>query len=173
MNINEYGRKPKAGVQVNYAKEIAQKTGARESAVKQWLDTNEVDPLTILQGIGSGRIKRNDFIDALMSDNGTLEFLNKYNSDGKWSSVWKGTPKNESNIQKVKKMIREIVLKEGVSDPELDRLDNDIFVAFRSFNEYIKRKYPVAYPDYSKLYKDFENQVNKINQKHDMFEPAN
>jgi len=117
MNINEYGRKSKTGVQNNYPKEIAQKTGTRESAVKQWLDMNEVDPLTILQGIGSGRIKRNDFTDALMSDNGTLEFLNKYNSDGKWSSVWKATPKTEgklpmTNIQKVKRMIREAVLKE-------------------------------------------------------------
>jgi len=115
--INEYGRKPKAGVQTNYAKEIAHQTGARESAVKQWLDMNEADPLSVLQGIGSGRIKRNDFIDALMSDNGTLEFLNKYNSDGKWSSVWKATPKTEGklpmiNIQKVKRMIREAVLKE-------------------------------------------------------------
>lgn len=126
VKMNEYGRKPKAGVQNNYEKEIAQKTGARESAVKQWLDMNEVDPLTILQGIGSGRIKRNDFTDALMSDNGTLEFLNKYNSDGKWSSVWKASPKHEGklpmkNIQKLKKMIREAVLKENLNRPKRKR----------------------------------------------------
>lgn len=120
--INEYGKKPKAGVQVNYAKEIAQRTGTREDAVNRWLKMMEIAPLTILQGIGSGRINRNDFVDALLSDEATKEFLEKYNSDGKWSSVWKATPKNESNIQKVKKMISQLLHETN----NLNEVSNDL-----------------------------------------------
>ena len=115
MNINEYGRKPKAGVQVDYPKEIASRTGTNAKMVEKWLADNSFDPLTILQGIGSKRINLMDFVSALLSDKGNQQFIKKYaddRADGKWSSVWKGTPKNESNIQKVKRMIREAILKE-------------------------------------------------------------
>lgn len=76
----------------------------------------EVDALTILQGIGSGRIKKQDFIVALLSDEGTKEFLQKYNSDGKWSSVWKGTEKIKENSMKkesLKETIRRIIKEEN------------------------------------------------------------
>lgn len=122
MNINEYGRKPKAGVQVDYPKEIASRTGTNAKMVEKWLADNSFDPLTILQGIGSKRINLMDFVSALLSDKGNQQFIKKYaddRADGKWSSVWKGTPKNEgklpmTNIQKVKRMIREAVLKEAL-----------------------------------------------------------
>lgn len=71
-----------------YSNEIAQKTGTRSDAVDRFLKANEIDSLTIIQGLGSGKINKQDFVQALLSDEGTKLFLKKYNSDGTWSKVW-------------------------------------------------------------------------------------
>jgi hypothetical protein len=142
MNINEYGRKPKAGVQVDYPKEIASRTGTNAKMVEKWLADNSFDPLTILQGIGSKRINLMDFVSALLSDKGNQQFIKKYaddRADGKWSSVWKGTPKNEgklpmTNIQKVKKMIHSQLLRENnhlnESSSDLNELSDRFFETY-------------------------------------------
>lgn len=164
--------KPKP-VQNNYAKEIAKKTGTREDAVKLWLDMNEVDALTILQGIGSGRIDRHDFTSALLSDNGTLEFLRKYNSDGRWGSVWNAKRKIESFIYKtVKEKQQKLnvtkIISEGVRDSEFDELDNALFAAFKELNKHIKFKYPYAYKDMIQIYNDLHTSLNNIYMKHNI-----
>ena len=121
----------KVGVQNDYSAEISQKTGTRPSAVSLFLKNNEIDPLTILQGIGSGRIKKQDFVNALLSDEGTLEFLRTYNSDGKWGSVWNSQKRNESTLIKyinkiINEEIKKVQLKESSSNQEIQDIASDL-----------------------------------------------
>lgn len=104
-----YGKSKKQPIQVDYAQEIAQRTGTRKDAVQKFLDDNKIDPLTLLQGIGSKRIQLGDFLDAITDKRMVGDFLKKYNLDGNGSSVWKATPKNtqESLSEMIRRVIKE------------------------------------------------------------------
>jgi hypothetical protein len=115
--LTEYPKRSsiKKPVGMDYTDEIAKRTGTRKDSVERWLSSNEIDPLTILQGLGSGRVSKQDFIESLLSDEATLEFLRKYNSDGKWKSIWGAkNATQESTVTKkqlVENKIRQIVKK--------------------------------------------------------------
>ncbi len=101
-----YGKSKKQPIQVDYAQEIAQRTGTRKEAVQKFLDDNKIDPLTLLQGIGSKRIQLGDFLDAFTDKRMVGDFLKKYNLDGDGSSVWKATQK-ESLSEMIRRVIKE------------------------------------------------------------------
>ncbi len=136
--LSEYPKRTKHGVQTDYAQEIATKIGMRKDAVVLWLKQMEVDGLTILQGIGSGSIKKQDFIDALFSDEGTLKFLRKYNSDGKWSKVWKGKEISTNKENMKTKMKENMKTKMNESITEMIR---------RVIKEEMGERYYIAYYD--------------------------
>lgn len=135
-SIPEAYGKPKKQSGIDYAKEIATKTGTRVDAIKKWLEMNEIDALTILQGIGSGKINKQDLVQALMYDEATLEFLRKYNSDGKWSSVWKGTEK-PTKSESLREIVKRIIKEELES---LQAKEGNIWITFNSHRGWDKAK---------------------------------
>lgn len=99
-NIQEYGGKfqPKKGVNVDYYREIADRTGTNYKAVKEFCDRNSIEPLDLLQGIGSKRVDVKDFAAALLSSRGERMFLSKFNP----KSIWKDNSVKEERSRTIK-----------------------------------------------------------------------
>jgi hypothetical protein len=128
-----YGKSKKQPIQVDYAQEIAQRTGTRKEYVQKFLDDNKIDPLTLLQGIGSKRIQLGDFLDAFTDKRMVGDFLKKYNLDGDGSSVWKSNPKNTQ--ESLSEMIRRVLKEESydkITQEEVDTFYKNFYTAMNN-----------------------------------------
>jgi hypothetical protein len=128
-----YGKSKKQPIQVDYAQEIAQRTGTRKEYVQKFLDDNKIDPLTLLQGIGSKRIQLGDFLDAFTDKRMVGDFLKKYNLDGDGSSVWKANPKNTQ--ESLSEMIRRVLKEESydkITQEEVDTFYKNFYTAMNN-----------------------------------------